>query len=70
MDYFVKEWPNRKASIVAEDGYLLDTFNTLKEAIFACRQGCHIDPLHVESHHSYLQSSPLDFEASFVTDLQ
>lgn len=66
MNYFVKEWPDRKASIVAEDGYLLQTFNNVTEAIRVCRQGCRVDPSHVESHYCYLQSSPLDFEASFV----
>ena len=66
MNYFVKEWPDRKASIVAEDGYLLQTFNNVTEAVGACRQGCRVEPSRVESHYSYLQSSPLDFEASFV----
>jgi len=66
VKYFVKEWPDYKASIYAEDGYLLQTFNSVREAVRACQKDCRVNPEHIESHYSYLQSSPLDFEASFV----
>ncbi|MGH1471663.1 MAG: hypothetical protein ACRBCS_10750 [Cellvibrionaceae bacterium] len=66
MQYFVKELPNRKAAIYAEDGYLLKIFDDIWEAIVTCRQECRVNPQLVKGHYSYLQSSPLDFESSFV----
>lgn len=67
MQYFIKEWPDRSASLYAEDGYLLETFTTLDEALHVCRTDCRVEPISVESHFSYLQASPLDFEHSFVS---
>ena len=66
MQYFIKEWPDRTASIIAEDGHLLATLNSLKEALHICRKDCRVEPMSVASHFSYLQSSPVDFEHSFV----
>ena len=66
MQYFIKEWPDRTASIYAEDGYLLETFESLKEALRTCRKDCRVEPMSIESHFSYLQGSPVDFEYSFV----
>lgn len=71
MQYFIKEWTDRTASIYAEDGYLLETFASVQEAILACRNDCLVEPMRVESPYlelesRNLQSSPLDFEHSFV----
>lgn len=66
MQYYVKEWPNRTASIIAEDGYVLATFDSLPLAIANCLVECRVEPMSIESHFSYLQSSPMDFEHSFV----
>ena len=71
MKYFIKEWPDRKASIYAEDGYLLETFQSLKEAVNVCRKDCLVEPMRIERpfieiKSSYLQGSPVDFEYSFV----
>lgn len=66
MNYFIKEWPDRKATIYAEDGYVLETFKSLKEAVKVCRKDCQVEPMSVESHFSYLHGSPNDFEYSFV----
>ncbi len=71
MRYFIKEWPDRKASIYAEDGYLLETFKSLIEAIKACRKDCLVEPTIVESpflkiKSTNLQGSPVDFEYSVV----
>lgn len=66
MEYIVKEYPDKKAAIYAEDGYLLKVFDDLWEAIVTCRQECRVNPSLVRSHYSYLQCSPQDFESSFV----
>jgi len=66
MQYIVKEWPDRSASLFAEDGYHLETFPSLKEAVRVCRKDCRVEPMSVESHFSYLQGSPIDFEYRFV----
>lgn len=71
MQYFIKEWPDRTASIYAEDGYLLEKFESLKEALRACRKDCLVEPMWVESPFSktkrrYLQGSPVNFEYRFV----
>lgn len=67
MQYFIKEWSNRSASIYAEDGHLLETFKSVKDAIRACRKDCRVEPMSIESHFSYLEGSPVDFEYSFVS---
>ena len=63
MQYFIKERQDQSASIYAEDGYLLATFATLKEAMRVCREECLVEPMWIESPffikgRSYLQQSP------------
>ena len=66
MKYHIKEWSDHSASLVAEDGYSLDTFESIDDAIDACLSGCMVDPDHIERHDSYLAVNPLDSESSFI----
>lgn len=66
MQYYIKEWPDHSASLIAEDGYTLDTFESIGEAIDACNVECLVEPEHIESHFNYLANSPIDFESSFI----
>jgi len=66
MNYYVRELTDKCAVLVAEDGYELDYFPSVQVAVCACKEGCHATPLYIERHYSYLESSPNDFESSFV----
>ena len=66
MQYYIKEWSDQTASLIAEDGCALDTFGSLGDAIDACVYDCMVDPEYIEKHDNYLGASPLDFESSFV----
>lgn len=66
MQYYIKEWSDQTASLIAEDGYSLDTFESIGDAIDACVYDCMVDPEYIETHNNYLGASPLDFESSFV----
>jgi len=66
MQYYIKEWHDQTATLVAEDGYSLDTFASISDAINACLMDCMVEPDHIEHYSNYLGSSPLDFESSFV----
>jgi len=59
MEYFVKEWSDKTASIFAEDGYILDTYSCIYEAVKVCREECLVEPMWVETsddHQSPLES--------------
>jgi len=62
MKYHVSEWLVHSASLIAEDGYSLDTF----ESIDDCLDGCMDHPNHIEKHDSHLAAYPLDFESSYI----
>ena len=66
MQYFIREWPDNTASLVAEDGYTLDAFENIVDAIVACNFDCMVEPGFIESHSNCLGTSPIDFESSFV----
>jgi hypothetical protein len=66
MRYFIKEWSYQTASLIAEDGYALDTFASNNDAIDACVIQCNVEPEFIERHLNYLGKSPIDFETSFV----
>ena len=66
MQYYIKEWPDMTASLVAEDGYTLDTFENTDEAIETCITQCMVNPGHIKKHFCYLDASPVDFESSFL----
>jgi hypothetical protein len=65
MQYYIKEWSDRTASLIAEDGYALDIFDSIDEAIDACIYDCMVEPEYIERHNSYLGASPLDVESGF-----
>lgn len=48
MRYFVKEWEDQSASLIAEDGYILETYQSSEEAVDACIRHCMIEPDFVE----------------------
>ena len=66
MQYHIKEWSDRTASLIAEDGYYLDTFKSISDAIDACLYDCMVEPEHIETYNSYPGNSPLDFDSSYV----
>lgn len=66
MQYYIKEWHDQTASLIAEDGYYLDTFASIDDAIDACIEACRVEPEFIQSHSNYLGGSPLDFESSFI----
>lgn len=66
MQYYIKEWPDQTASLVAEDGYVLDVFINLYDAVEACVLECMVEPQYIETHFNYLATSPMDFESSFL----
>ena len=70
MQYFIREWPDQKASLVAEDGYTLAVFDNLREAKYRCAKDCMTVPEYVERHCNYLASTPDDFESSFINSNQ
>lgn len=50
MQYFIREWSDQTASLIAEDGYTLDTFVNLDDAIDACVSDCMVYPEYIERH--------------------
>ena len=66
MQYHIKEWANMSASLVAEDGHILNTFESAEDAIDACINQCLVTPAYIERHFCYLDASPVDFESSFL----
>jgi hypothetical protein len=66
MQYYIKEWSDQTASLIAEDGYSLDRFENIEDAIEACLSDCMVEPEYIEKHNNYLGASPTDFESSFV----
>lgn len=66
MQYYIKEWHDKTASLIAEDGYSLDTFDCIDDAIDACLMDCRVEPEYIERHANYLGTSPLDIESNFI----
>ncbi len=66
MKYYVKELTNKRAILVAEDGYEIGEFPSVRVAVSACQEDCNARPLYIERHYSYLESSPFDFESSYL----
>lgn len=59
MQYHVKQWTDQTASLIAEDGYTLDVFNNLYDAIKCCVLNYMVEPDYIESHVNYLVNHPL-----------
>lgn len=68
MKYYIKEWSDHSASLIAEDGIVLDVFDNLFDAINACNHECMVEPEFIESHVNYFGHSPLDFESSYLPE--
>ncbi len=66
MQYHIKEWSDQTASLIAEDGYSLDVFENIDDAIDACVYDCLVEPVYIERHNSYLGGSPTDIESSYI----
>lgn len=66
MNYYVRELANKCAILVAEDGYELGEYPSVRVAVSACLEECYANPLYIERHYSYLESSPDDFESSYL----
>lgn len=66
MKYFIKEWPDNTATLIAEDGYALEIYSSVDEAIDACIYDCMVEPDFIEKHENYLGSSPIDFDNNFI----
>ena len=65
MQYFIREWSDQTASLIAEDGYTLDIFVNLDDAIDACVSDCMVYPEYIERHDNYPGVSAFDLETSF-----
>lgn len=52
MRYFVKEWSDKTASLVAEDGYILETYQNSEDAVDACIKHCMVEPDFEETLHN------------------
>lgn len=68
MNYYVKELADKKAILVAEDGYELEVFPSVKVAIDACCRECLVRPLWVESYDSDMESRSPDFDMGYIKD--
>lgn len=40
MNLFIKEWPNRKATLMTDCGYVLCTFDSVEDAHIAYQEWC------------------------------
>jgi len=50
MKYYIKEWPDQTASLIAEDGHSLDTFSCIDEASDVCIEECLVEPIRIERY--------------------
>ena len=50
MRYHIKEWPDKSASLIAEDGYTLDSFTNIDDAFRACVEECRVEPEYIDRH--------------------
>lgn len=60
MQYYVRELADKRALLIAEDGYALSTFNTVDEAVAVCIIDCRVAPLWIEWHRATVQSIDSD----------
>ncbi len=70
MPYYIKQWSDQTASLIAEDGYSLDTFESLADAIDACIYDCMVEPEYIARQNNYSDTSPPDLESSLVLFLK
>jgi hypothetical protein len=55
MMFYLKEWPNRSATLMSEDGVVLWTFPTLEEARRVWRDWYSVQEDRVHYHIGYLR---------------
>lgn len=48
MQYYVKERLDEKVALIAADGYALDVFDSVDEAVSICVKECRTVPLWIE----------------------
>jgi len=58
MRLFVKEWPNKTATLMTENGQVVWTFGSVREAWQACREWCSANSEHVDCENESDTSDP------------
>ena len=66
MQYYIKEWSDQSASLIAEDGYFLDTFESIEHAIDACLYDCLVEPEHIETYNNQPGIPLPEFNLSYI----
>ena len=66
MNDYVRKLTDKRVILVAEDGYELGEYPSVRVAVFECLENCHASPMYIERHYSYLESSPANFESSYL----
>jgi hypothetical protein len=66
MPYYINEWSDQTASLNAIDGYSLNTFENLADAIDAYFYDYMVEPEYIEILDNYPGVPDLDFESGFV----
>lgn len=70
MQYYINEWSEQTVSLIAEDGYSLNTFENLADAIDVCFYHCMVESEYIERYDNYPGFSDLDFESDFMSLLK
>lgn len=58
MHYYVKERTDKRAELVAADGYPLSTFDNVDEAVSNCIVECRVAPLWIEWNSESANQAP------------
>jgi len=66
VDYYVKELADKRAVLVAEDGYTLGEFPSVSVAYLTCCEECHAKPSYVEHYYSYLDGTSDKMESTYM----
>ena len=66
MNYYVKELADKSAILVAEDGFELEVFPSVRVAIAACCKECLVWPLWVEHYYSYLENAAAEDQTGYL----
>ena len=54
MVFFIREWPNKTATLMTEDGVVLWTFTNVKEAEFVCEEWYRVQKEDVKYYVEYV----------------
>lgn len=69
MRFFIKEWPNKTATLLAENGTVLWTFSSAEEAEKVCMNWYHVQEDNVVYHLDTLgpsESGPFESQYAAV----